>query len=145
MLALYSPRLADACVRSSEQQLRAMAEVGCRLVLASADLHSPVVAEALKALLAGRFGPGPECMALAALVERLDERAYALEDHVEKGTSCEDAYLQAFQRARAGSALLWALHADPRTAADNALYEAIGASGVDPIWIEDAALAARGF
>jgi len=28
---------------------------------------------------------------------------------------------------------------------DNALYEAIGASGEDPMWIEDAALAARGF
>ena len=144
MLALYSPRLADACVRSGEEQLRAMAEVGCRLVLAKADFHSPAVAEALKALLAGRFGPGPECMALAELTERLDDTAYALEDHVEEGSAREDAYLVAFQRARAASSLLWALHADARTAADNALYEAIGASGEDPIWIEEAALAARG-
>jgi hypothetical protein len=145
MLALYSPRLAEACVRSGEEQLRAMAEVGCRLVIAKADLDGPVIAAAVKAMLEGRFGPGPECFALAALVDDLDEAAYALEDYVEEGTACEDAYLKAFQRARAASALLWTLHADPRTAADNSLYEAIGASGEDPTWIEHSALAARGF
>ena len=51
--------LADACVRSGEEQLRAMAEVGCRLVLAKADFHSPAVAEALKALLAAGSAPVP--------------------------------------------------------------------------------------
>jgi hypothetical protein len=49
------------------------------------------------------------------------------------------------QRARAATALLWTLNGDARTAADNALYEAIGASGEDPMWIEDAALAAARF
>jgi len=144
MLALYSPRLAEACVRSGESQLRAMAEVGCRLVLAKTDLDSPVVAGAVTAMLAGRFGPGPERSALAALVAELDDAAYALEDFADAATACEDAYLRAFQRARAASALLWSLHADARTAADNALYEAIGASGEDPMWIEDAAMAVRG-
>lgn len=142
MLALYSPRLAEACVWSGEEQLRAMAEVGCRLVLATTDLDSPVVTEAVKAMLEGRFGPGPERAALAALVADLDAAAYALEEYVEDGSTWEDAYLRAFQRARAASALLWTLHADARTAADNALYEAIGASGRDPMWIEEAALAA---
>jgi hypothetical protein len=142
MLALYSPRLAEACVRSGEEQLRAMAEVGCRLVLAYSDLDSPVVAEAVKAMREGRFGPSRECFALSALVDELDAMAYALEDCAEDGNACEDAYLWAFQRARAASALLWALHADARTAADNALYEALGASGEDPLWIEEAALAA---
>ena len=144
MLALYSPRLAEACVRSGEQQLRAMAEVGCRLVVAKTQLDSPVVAAAVTAMLAGRFGPGPERAALAALVDRLDEEAYMLEEFVEDGTACEDAFLEVFQRARAASALLWALHADPSTAADNGLYEAIAASGEDPSWIEEPALAARG-
>jgi hypothetical protein len=144
MLALYSPRLAEACVRSGEEQLRAMAEVGCRLVLARTDLDSTIVAGAVKALLAGRFGPGPECFALSALVEELDAAARALEDYVEDGTAWEDAYMRVFQHARAASALLWALHGDARTAADNALYEALGASGEDPTWIEDAALAVSG-
>jgi hypothetical protein len=93
-------------------------------------------------MLDGRFGPGPECVALSALVDELDETAYALEDCAEDGNACEDAYLWAFQRARAASALLWTLHADARTAADNALYEALGASGEDPTWLEEAALAA---
>jgi hypothetical protein len=145
MLALYSPRLADACVRSGEEQLRAMAEVGCRLVLARTDLDSPVVAEAVKAMLDGRFGPGRERARLAVLVVELEREACALEDHVVDGIASEDAYLRAFQRARAASALLWTLHTDARTAADNALYEAIGASCRDPMWIEDAALAARAF
>jgi hypothetical protein len=145
MLALYSPRLAEACVRSGEAQLRAMAEVGCRLALTKTDLDSPVVTGAVAAMLAGRFGPGPERSALTALVAELDHAAYALEDYIAGARACEDAYLRAFQRARAASALLWTLHADARTAAGNALYEAIGASSEDPMWIEGAALAAGGF
>ena len=46
-LSLVSPRLAAACDEASEPELRAMAEVGCRLAVARSDLNGPEVAAAL--------------------------------------------------------------------------------------------------
>jgi hypothetical protein len=128
-LSLVSPRLAAACDEASEPELHAMAEVGCRLAVARSGLNDPEVAAALAALVDGRFGAGPERESLARVVDGLDKEAFDLQDAVEEGRATENEYVDAFHRARAATSLLWALHADPRTAVDNALYEAITGRG----------------
>jgi hypothetical protein len=141
-LSLVSPRLAAACDEASEPELRAMAEVGCRLAVARSELNGPEVAAALAALLDGRFGAGPERESLAGVVDGLDKEAFDLQDAVEEGRATEDEYVEVFHRARAATSLLWALHADARTAVDNALYEAITVVE-DLTVIEPPVLAAR--
>lgn len=143
-LSLYSPRLAEACAQADPSGLRAMSEVGCRLALADTGLAGPEVSAAVETLLDGRFGDGVEREALAQVVEALDKQAFDLQDAVEEGAASEEAYLEAFRRARAASALLWALHADPQRAASNALYEAIAALDERPALLEPAVLAAGG-
>jgi hypothetical protein len=141
-LALYSPVLAEACEDAGPAQLRAMSEVGARLAVTEAGLGGAEVAAALDALTAGRFGEGPDREALGVLVEALDEEAFDLQDAFEDGTASEETYMDAFRRARAGTSLHWALHADPRRAAANALYEAIAALDERPAPLERAVLAA---
>jgi hypothetical protein len=67
---LLSDGWGRACLRSGEEQLRATAESAWRLVLSRTYLDGPVVAAALRALLEGRFGPGPERAALGVLAAR---------------------------------------------------------------------------
>lgn len=141
-LALYSPVLAEACDKAGPAQLRAMSEVGSRLAVTEVGLGGAKVASALDALIAGRFGDGPDRKALGALVETLDEEAFDLQDAFEAGTASEESYMDAFRQARAATSLHWALHADPRRAAANALYEAIAALDERPAPLERAVLAA---
>ena len=142
-LSLYSPRLAAACDSAGEPGLRTMAEIGARIAVSETGLASPAVNDAVAALLAGRFGPGPVRDSLAAFVAELDSEAFDLEDAIADGQATEDEYLVVFQRARSATSLMWSLHEDAKTAAGNALYEAIAALGEDPRRLEDALLAAR--
>ena len=141
-LSLYSPVLAEACAHAGPAQLRAMSEVGCRIAVSASRLAGPEVVAALDALLAGRYGDGAERKAPGALVEQLDVEAFDLQDALEDGAASEESYMEAFRRARAATSLHWALHADPRRAAANALYEAIAALDEQPAALEPAVLAA---
>jgi len=61
---------------------------------------------------------------VAQLVEDLDERAWDLQDLLDSGAGSEEAYLEAFRKARAAAAVRYALDADPMTAAFESVYEA---------------------
>ena len=71
---------------------------------------------------------------MQALVDELDEAAWDLQRPVHSGGSPESAYLEAFRKARAASAVAFALDPDPHKAAIEAVYEAQAALGdVNPV------------
>jgi hypothetical protein len=66
---------------------------------------------------------------MQALVDELDEAAWEIQERVHSGRLPKDEYLQAFRKARAASAVAFALEPDPRTAALEAVCEAQSAAG----------------
>jgi hypothetical protein len=95
--------------------------------LAAVPLDEAELAPALADLTAGRWG-GAGAQAATTLTDRLDDLAFDLQDEVDEGTAEQVEYLEAFRRARAASAVAFALDADPRNAALEAAYEAEAAT-----------------
>jgi hypothetical protein len=62
------------------------------------------------------------------VVERLDEKAFDMQDQVEAGKAEYDDYVRAFRRARAVASLEYALDPDAVTAAAESCYEAVAAT-----------------
>ncbi len=96
--------------------------------LAAVPLDEPESASALADLAAGRRG-GPGMRSAAALTERLDDLAWDIQEKVDEGRAEQAEYLEAFRRARAVNAVVFALGADDaRQAALEAAYEAEAAT-----------------
>lgn len=95
--------------------------------LASVPIDEPELAPALADLAAGRWG-GDGAQAATTLADRLDNLAWDIQDEMEEGTAEQAEYLEAFRRARAVSAVAFALDTDPQTAALEAAYEAEAAT-----------------
>jgi hypothetical protein len=95
--------------------------------LAAVPLDEPELAPALADLAVGRWG-GDGVQAATTLTDRLDNLAWDIQDEMEEGAAAQAEYLAAFRRARAVSAVAFALHADPRNAALEAAYEAEAAT-----------------
>lgn len=95
--------------------------------LSAVPLDEPELAPALADIAAGRWG-GEGVHAATMLTDRLDDLAFDLQDEVDEGTAEHAEYLAAFCRARAVSAVAFALDADPRNAALEAAYEAEAAT-----------------
>jgi hypothetical protein len=95
--------------------------------LAAVPLDEPELAPALADLAAGRWG-GDGAQAATMLTDRLDDLAFDLQDEVDEGAAEQAEYLEAFRRARAVSAVAFALDTDPRNAALEAAYEAEAAT-----------------
>ena len=81
------------------------------------------VDRALAALRAGRYGDSEERAAVRALADRLDELGWDLKEKVDAGEADQGDYLAAFRKARAATALWFALDPDARTAAIEGAYE----------------------
>lgn len=99
-------------------------------------IDEPELAPALTDLTAGRWG-GVGAQAATTLTDRLDKLACDLQDEIgeadeideiHEGTAERAEYQEAFRRARAVSAIAFALDADPRNAALEAAYEAEAAT-----------------
>jgi hypothetical protein len=95
--------------------------------LAAVPIDEPELAPALADLASGRWA-GDGVQAATTLTDRLDNLAFDLQDEVDEGTAEQAEYLEAFRRARAVSAVAFALDADPRNAALEAAYEAEAAT-----------------
>jgi hypothetical protein len=81
------------------------------------------------AAAANRFGDCAEREAVSALTDELDEVAWTIQARVHHGMAAEEEYSRAFRKARAASALFFALDENPLNAAIQGLYEAHHAIG----------------
>ena len=96
--------------------------------LAAVRIDEPELASAVVDLAAGRRG-GPGLRSAKALTERLDELAWDIQERVDEGRAEQAEYLEAFRRARAVNAVVFALGAeDTQEAALEAAYEAEAAT-----------------
>jgi hypothetical protein len=128
-----SPELADRLRGSSEDALHRVAAVVSDLAVTMGSLSDPRVDSAL-AVLGGGPASGEEKAELQVLVDELDEAAWEIQERVHSGRLPEHEYLQAFRKARAASAVAFALDPDPQTAAMEAVYEAQSAAGdINPV------------
>lgn len=127
-LNTIAPDLVEQLEREPEPRLRTMAEGVVDAALRDAEIRSETVDSALAALRAGRYGESDERSATKALADELDEAAWDIQERVDAGEAEQEDYLSAFRRARAATALWFALDDDPRTAAMEAAYEARAAT-----------------
>lgn len=128
-------RLADWIRELSIEEARAIAGRAALAAVDTLGLDLPVIEEG-RAAVQSR-APGIRIQAeLTRLTEELDEIAWRIQDSFEVGDGDgepDQEYLGAFRRARAVSALSFALELDDLTAALEATYEAIAAMGRDPV------------
>lgn len=127
-LNTIAPDLVEQLEREPEPRLRTMAEGVVDAALRDAEIRSETVDSALAALRAGRYGESDERSATKALADELDEAAWDIQERVDAGEAEQEDYLSAFRRARAATALWFALDDDPLTAAMEAAYEARAAT-----------------
>lgn len=120
--------LARAIEAASPDAQRRVAVGLAELALARVPVDEPAVRDALQALRSGRWGDGAERRAAEQLAERLDESAWNVQDRVEEGNADESEYVAAFTKARAVSALAFALAPEASTAALETAYEAEAAT-----------------
>ena len=127
-LNTIAPDIVEELEREEEPQLRLAAERVAGAALQEADVRDETVDRALTALRAGRYGESEERSAVKAFADRLDELAWDIQEQVDTGEAEQEDYLTAFRKARAATALWFALDEDPRTAAIEAAYEAQAAT-----------------
>lgn len=140
-LSSIAPDLVEQLEGEPEAQLRRTAEAVVEAALRATEVGNGTVKQALDALHAGRYGAPEERRAIKQLADRLDESAWDLQDRVEAGEADQDEYLDEFRRARAVTALWFALEPDPLVAAVEAAYEAQAATDDDVVRREIAAVA----
>jgi hypothetical protein len=106
---------------------RRIAVTVAEAALAAVPIDEPELAPALADLAADRWGE-ERAQATTTLTDRLDKLAWDIQDKMEEGTAEQAEYLEAFRRARAVSAVAFALDTDPQNAALEAAYEAEAAT-----------------
>ena len=121
-LETRSAELSRLIEAADADQQRRIAAKAAEAALAAVPIDQPELAAALVDLRSGRRG-GAGARSAEALAERLDETAWDVQDGVDDGSADVAEYDVAYRRARAASALSFALGADPREAALEAAYE----------------------
>ncbi len=109
--------------RATNGELRAVALKACRHAIAHVGLADQPVVEGLQRLENKIYGDSTTRSALQALVNSFDEAAWEIEE-LEKGIAGQENFLAAFSKARAASAVYFALHPDALVGAMEAIYEA---------------------
>jgi len=123
-LELDAPDLVEQLKRLQAPQLRRVAIGAARVALEHAGVQNPILEEALRTLDEGHSVSEELRSKVEEVVNELDDRYFELQEaegHFQKehGPSA-----QAYCRARAANAVLFAVHHDPFEAAMEALYEA---------------------
>jgi hypothetical protein len=132
-LDTIAPDLVHRLKSASTHELR---EINRRVVgaaLAKTNLQEPRIEAALAALQASRFGQSTDQTALSQLESELDNLGWDEQERMWQHAASKDDYDRAFARARAVSALRFALERDPLTAALQGVYEAIAATDLGEI------------
>lgn len=124
-------KLAEWIRELSIEEARSIAGRAALAAVDLLELDLPAINEG-RAAVEGR-GPAIRTQgALTRLAAELDQIAWTIQDSLGDGESDEE-YLSAFRRARAVSALSFALEQNVLTAALEATYEAIAAIGKDAV------------
>jgi hypothetical protein len=126
-LQTADPDLVDELRAASPTAQRRAARAAAETAVQHTGVNSPILDLVLPRL--GDATPDTNLRTqVAALVEELDERAWAIQDQVEAGAQTQHDYLTAFAAARAAAAVLAALDTDPEQAALESAYEAQAAT-----------------
>ena len=112
MLEYRFPELAEAVAQADRAHQRAASRAAVELACERTGLDGKEVDRALGALAQGRFGETYERVLVRDLAERLNREA---------GEPEGDVWLQAC----AARALAWALHDNPKRAAQESIFSAI--------------------
>jgi len=130
-LETVSCDLVDEIEKASDAQRRAISGTVAALAVRRCGLSDPSVETGLLSLKSGSFGPGPVPSAIAQVVEALDNRYFQAQELFEAGQGEKATYQDLFAKARAASAVLFALGPDAFQAAAESVYEAVSALGID--------------
>ncbi len=127
-LSQISPDLVEWLASAPVEKRTDVLEKSCRLAIEQAGLADKLILEA-----SSRLGEHAEAKVdlsreVQSLTERLDERAWDIQDQVEAGKALTEDYERAFRQARASAAIGFALEGSLQSTFD-ALYEAYYAIG----------------
>jgi hypothetical protein len=95
--------LAGKLEGQSPRQLRKAASAAALLAVNSTRLTDPRLDAALAVVRDSIPGSRAECSVAEQLTEELDGIAWDTQDKVNEGTAAQEAYLEAFRRARAAA------------------------------------------
>lgn len=111
--------------QASPSQRKAAALAACGYAVEYAQVHDSVVLSVLGELNSGRAASAPEIEEVKTLSEQADEKYFGLHDACD--SSEDNGFLVAFSRARALSALLFAVEEESLHTSSESIYEAISA------------------
>src|ERR1019366_4676665 len=112
-LRTLAPRVADALEKSSAARQRAAAAAACQFAVLQTGVRDPIVQQALHSLLT-TGGLEPTLRAgIEALVARLDNAYFDLQEAADGRLPGDDDSLRLFGQARAVAAILFASGSDP--------------------------------
>ncbi len=124
-MGLIDPHFPELLDRLPQDRRRAAVLEAVRLAGVQSELVDPAFVRGLARASEGRCASCPELDDVNALVERLDEVAWAAQEKGERGEATLADYDKAFRMARAASALAAALEDDDtRQGAAASIYEA---------------------
>ena len=118
------PDLADKLRIASTLKQRASSLAASEYAISHAKFEHPLVEKALEIVRAGGVFTPKYKTEIEALVTRLDERYFELQEAAEEGGLSPDDYLRVFGQARAVAALSFSGNEDAFEAATEAIYEA---------------------
>jgi hypothetical protein len=118
------PDLADKLRIASTLKQRASSLAASEYAISHAKFEHPLVEKALEIVRAGGVFTPKYKAEIEALVTRLDERYFELQEAAEEGGLSPDDYLRVFGQARAVAALSFSGNEDAFEAATEAIYEA---------------------
>src|SRR5262245_39225834 len=132
-LDTVAPDLTRRLKGASTDELREISKRVVRAALTRTGVQEPRIDAALAALQVASFGDAIQLTALSSLESELDNVGWDQQERMSRGMVTEAEYDRAFARARAWSALWFALERDPLTSALQGVYEAIAATDLREI------------
>jgi hypothetical protein len=123
-LSTVAVNLVERLSQQPPGRLRRVAAAVANLAVERTQLADPRVDAALAAVRGDVPATMPELSQVLALTEELDEIAWDTQDKVEAGVLPQQAYRDAFARARAAASVGFALEPDALHAALESVYEA---------------------
>lgn len=127
-LETIAPDLVEELARADAAAQRRVATAVANAAIERTQLTAAELNDAFTAIQAEHFGDSPTREGVQRLTDRLDEEQWEIQERVEEGHANTAEHLRAFCAARTASAVYFALDADPKTAALEALYEAHAAT-----------------
>lgn len=131
LLRQRAPTLARQIDGAGDLQLRKLTLAVVRASIERTRLANPIIIQAISRLNASERIDSELRDRVRAIAERLDEKYFALKEPLEEredGGKTDPEVTLAFSRARAATAVAYALGEDARAAAASATYEAIFAT-----------------